>query len=204
MLNDTLQTFDPKVYAVILYMTIEKMSFCVICLALASQALFSISPIGTQASERKPAYANADKPGSDSAGTTTGAPVYDSVSRAGGVTMRVLWTVSGYVLGKDSSWSENEAKALLFKPLDITESAIIFNNRTCNGIKFERTMVTTAEFLAKKSLTAQDLGIREEKVQIIKTTCDIPGFQEYIRLGDGRLIAPINGVFFFFEPAVTR
>lgn len=80
--------------------------------------------------------------------------------------MRVLWTVSGYVLGKDSSWSENEAKALLFKPLDITESAIIFNNRTCNGIKFERTMVTTAEFLAKKSLNPKIWAFVKKKYRL--------------------------------------
>ena len=119
--------------------------------------------------------------------------------------MRVLWTVSSYVLGKGSSWSEKEAKTLIFKPLDITETSIIFNDRTCTGIKFDRELVNSGEYFSRKALvTQQELGITEEKVQVIRTTCDIPGFQEYIRLHDSRLIVPMNGVFFFFEPAMTR
>jgi hypothetical protein len=128
-----------------------------------------------------------------------------SENRAGGVSMRVLWTVSGYVVGKLSAWGEQEARALLFKPLDIKDNEIIFNNRVCKGVTFRRETVNTADYLATVwQVTPQTLGIDDEKMQVIKTNCDIPGFQEYMRLSDSRLLVPINGVFFVFEPAVAK
>src|SRR5450759_2771930 len=36
-----------------------------------------------------------------------------------GVSMRVLWTVSEYRLGTNAVWGNEEARKLLFKPLDI-------------------------------------------------------------------------------------
>jgi hypothetical protein len=122
-----------------------------------------------------------------------------------GVTMRVLWTVSGYVFGKASTMADQEAKALLFKPLDINETGIIFNNGECKGVTFRRETVDAAQYLADVwQITPQTLGIDAQKMQVIRTNCDIPGFQEYMRLSDRRLIVPIKGVFFFFEPAVTQ
>ena len=119
--------------------------------------------------------------------------------------MRVLWTVSGYVCGKASAMDEQEAKALLFKPLDIKETEIIFNSRVCKGVTFQKEMVNTALYLADVwQITPQALGIDEQKIQVITTNCDIPGFHQYMRLSNRRLIVPINGVFFFFEPAVAQ
>ena len=136
----------------------------------------------------------------------TGPVVYASnPDKAGGVSMRVLWTVSGYVLGKAPTMTEQEAKALLFTPLDIKETEIIFNGQVCKGVTFQQESVSTAEYLADvwqiKPLT---LGIDDKEFQVIKTDCDIPGFRQYMRLSDRRLIVPINGVFFFFEPAVEK
>ena len=36
----------------------------------------------------------------------------------------------------------------------------------------------------------------------MKTSCDLPGFAEYLRLKDRRLIIQVNGVFFYFTPVV--
>ena len=118
--------------------------------------------------------------------------------------MRVLWTITGYVFGKVSSWTEQEAKGFIFKPLDMTESKIVFDGRTCDGVTFERETVDAAEYLTKTwQVTPQTLNIADLQVEVIRTTCDIPGFREYVRRSDGFLIVPVNGVFFFFEPAVT-
>jgi hypothetical protein len=119
--------------------------------------------------------------------------------------MRVLWTVSGYVIGKGSAWGEQDAKALLFKPLDINDTEITFDGQTCKNVNFQQETVNAAEYLSSVwQATPQTLGIEDQELQVFKTNCALPGFQEYMRLGDGRLIVPINGVFFFFEPAVTR
>lgn len=121
-----------------------------------------------------------------------------------GSSMRVLWTVSSYIIGKNSSMDEASAQALLFKPLDITDTEIIFDGQSCQGVTFQRTTVSAADYLAGTwQTTLTELGIDFSELQVIKTNCSLPGFQEYMRLGDRRLIVPINGVFFFFTPAVT-
>jgi len=119
--------------------------------------------------------------------------------------MRVLWTVSGYVIGKGSDWGEQDAKALLFKPLDINDTEITFDGQVCKNINFRKETVYAAEYLSSAwQSTPQTLGIKDQELQVFKTDCALPGFQEYMRLGDGRLIVPMHGVFFFFEPAVIR
>jgi len=35
-----------------------------------------------------------------------------------GVSMRVLWTVSQYIIGERANWNEKEARQLLFQPLE--------------------------------------------------------------------------------------
>jgi hypothetical protein len=122
-----------------------------------------------------------------------------------GIAMRVLWTVSGYVIGKGSAWGEQDAKALLFKPLDMNDTEIIFDSQVCKNVNFQQETVNAAEYLSSVwQATPKTLGIEDQELQVFKTNCALPGFQEYMRLGDGRLIVPINGVFFFFEPAVTH
>jgi hypothetical protein len=119
-----------------------------------------------------------------------------------GTTMRVLWTISGYTIGKGATWGEQEAKAFLFKPLDINDTEIIFDGQACQGVSFQEETVNATEYLSSVwQVTPQTLGIDVQELQVFKTNCSLPGFQEYMRLDDGRLIVPIHGVFFFFEPA---
>jgi hypothetical protein len=121
-----------------------------------------------------------------------------------GSPMRALWTVSGYIIGKNSSMDEASAQALLFKPLDITDTEIIFDGQSCQGVTFQRTTVSAANYLAGTwQTTLTELGIDVAELQVIKTNCSLPGFQEYMRLGDRRLIVPIKGVFFFFAPSAV-
>lgn len=118
--------------------------------------------------------------------------------------MRVLWTVTGYVIGKEAAWGKEEAEALLFKPLDITDTEIIFDGQACQGVNFQRESAAAAAFLSNAWKTSpEELGIEAQEVQVIRTNCSLPGFQEYLRLADRRLIVPMNGVFFFFEPTVS-
>ncbi|MFH1446775.1 MAG: hypothetical protein ABIG43_05105 [Chloroflexota bacterium] len=118
-----------------------------------------------------------------------------------GMSLRVLWTVSGYVIGSSADWGETEADALLFKSLDISESEIVFNDLTCKNISFQEEIVDAEDYLADTwDINRQELGISDGQITVIKTQCDIPGFEEYVRLSDGRLVVVIHGVFFSFEP----
>jgi hypothetical protein len=121
-----------------------------------------------------------------------------------GVGMRVQWNISSYHIGKDAEWGEKEARAMLFKPLDMTSSTITFDGRTCRDVAFAKeTVATGAYFQDKFSIMPQDLGLEDKTVQVVKTDCRLPGFAEYIRLQDNRLIVPMQGVLFVFQPAVT-
>jgi hypothetical protein len=124
--------------------------------------------------------------------------------RTSGVSMRVLWTISGYKVGEGAVWGDEQARKLLFKPLDVDATEITFNGRTCHDIIFEKKIVNAKEYLANAyRTTPQALKIDEEFVEVIKTNCSLPGFAEYIRLKDRRLIIHLNGVFFYFEPAMN-
>jgi len=127
-----------------------------------------------------------------------------SVQNGTGMGMRVLWTVSDYKIGFGGEWGEDEARSLLFKPLDIRSSSITFNGQTCQGISFKSEIVDTGQYLSERyQTTPQILGVPDETIQVVRTNCPLPGFSEYIRLMDRRLIIWIDGVFFFLEPAVN-
>ena len=118
--------------------------------------------------------------------------------------MRVLWTISEYKVGEGAVWGEEEARKLLFKPLDIDADKITFDGQTCRDVIFEKKMVNAKEYLDQVyQTTPQVLGIGQERVEVVKTNCKLPGFAEYMRLRDRRLIIHLNGVFFYFKPAVN-
>jgi hypothetical protein len=126
------------------------------------------------------------------------------LAETAGVSMRVLWTISGHKVGDGAVWGEEEARKLLFKPLDIDADKITFDGQTCRDVIFEKRMVNAKEYLDQVyHTTPQALGIEQERVEVVKTNCNLPGFAEYMRLRDRRLIIHLNGVFFYFNPAVN-
>jgi hypothetical protein len=107
-------------------------------------------------------------------------------------------------VGEKAVWGEEDARKLLFKPLDIDATKITFDGQTCRDVMFEREMVNVKEYLNRVyHTTPQALGIEGEVMEVVKTNCRLPGFAEYMRLRDRRLIIHLNGVFFYFEPAVN-
>jgi hypothetical protein len=121
-----------------------------------------------------------------------------------GTSLRVLWTVSSYHILKEATWGENEARAMLFKPLDISDTAIIFDGQACRDVVFTSETVDAAMYLRERyQVTSQSLGLEEKTIKVVKTNCRIPGFDEYARLRDRRLLVPMKGVLFIFTPAVN-
>jgi hypothetical protein len=116
--------------------------------------------------------------------------------------LRVLWTVSGYVPGVGFAGDEASAQARLFDPLDIDEDQITFGGKKCVGVTFQEKTVDAADYLANTwQEKPENLGIEEfDELQVIQTNCKLFGFQEYIRLDDARLLVPYEGIFYFFEP----
>ncbi|MFH0994521.1 MAG: hypothetical protein V1844_03370 [Pseudomonadota bacterium] len=144
-----------------------------------------------------------------SCSTTTKSTAEDNIqpqspTMGSGISMRVLWTVSEYRLVANAEWGNEEARKLLFKPLDITATTITFDGKKCSEVTFKKETVTTKEYMDKLfHITPQFLGIADETIEVVKTDCNLPGFAEYLRLKDRRLVIHINGVFFFLEPFVS-
>ncbi|MFO7568887.1 MAG: hypothetical protein R6W75_03735 [Smithellaceae bacterium] len=120
-----------------------------------------------------------------------------------GVSMRALWTVSGFFIPTDSDATQEQARTLLFKPLDIGESWITFDGKTCHNLTFTHETVNPQD-VAKSYFGAipEASGNTDIALNIVKTDCDIHGFSEYLRLKDRRLVIKRDGVFFYFQPAV--
>ena len=119
--------------------------------------------------------------------------------------IRVLWTITDYVLGANFSGQEAVAKEMIFSPLDMTDTQIIFSNKMCIDVVFVEESVVIAEYLANTwQETPRSLGIEAEKEgTLIRTNCELFGFRQYLRLSDGRLVVPYNNVFYFFNPNVV-
>jgi hypothetical protein len=131
-------------------------------------------------------------------------PTHAGDVREAGMTSRVLWSVTGYRVGPGAAWGEKEAREMLFKGLDVTETSITFNGRTCDGVKFERETVETARYLKEAHRTTPGaLEMTDGTTQVIRTDCDLPGFSEYMRLRDRRLIVPMHGVLFILTPVIN-
>jgi len=129
---------------------------------------------------------------------------YPAAGVKGGMAMRVLWTVSAYHIGKNAAWGKTEAHKYLFKPLNINTSSITFDEQTCHNLTSKTEIVSAEKYLAEKyQTTPQTFNFEDKTIRIVKTNCCLSGFSEYMRLMDRRLIVPINGVLFVFEPAVN-
>lgn len=119
--------------------------------------------------------------------------------------IRVLWTISGYVIGRQFSGDEADARAMFFEPLDIDDDYIIFLDKMCVDVIFEEASVNIAEYVSKNwKETPQSLGIEDaEAAKVVWTNCSLFGFSEYLRLDDGRLVVPYNEIFYIFTPSIV-
>jgi hypothetical protein len=118
-----------------------------------------------------------------------------------GQSMRVLWIVAGYKRGTDDSWEKKDVDAMIFQTLDMDENSIRFAGKNCTDVVFKRQRQQLGPYLKRKyGITPQFIDLMDEEVDVVKTSCSLPGFSEYLRLSDSRLIVYIEGVFFILEP----
>jgi hypothetical protein len=118
--------------------------------------------------------------------------------------IRVLWTVSGYVLSRNFTGDEEEAGELLFHHLDMGNDYITFSGKQCIGVVFDRQNVNIAEYVSNEwGETPKSLRIENHEMATeVRTNCNLFGFNAYLQLSSGDLIVPYNEVFYSFEPFV--
>ena len=111
------------------------------------------------------------------------------------------WVAIRYVFGKVAAMDQAQAEAILSQPVDITATQILFQGKTCQNLITQMETVKSTDYLVTTwQITPELLGIQDTNLQVVKTNCDIPGFQEYVQLGTGQLIVWLDGVFFLFDP----
>ena len=134
----------------------------------------------------------------------TGPSVSPAEQTGQGTSMRVLWTVSSYHITENATWGEAEARAMLFKPLDISATTITFAGQACRDVEFASETVNAEKYLRERfQVTPQSLGLEEQTMQVVRTTCPLPGFGEYVHLPDKRLLVFMHGVLFVLNPRVN-
>jgi hypothetical protein len=132
-------------------------------------------------------------------------PVPAKYGSQGTKSLRVLWTISSYHLLRTATMGESEAQAMLFKPLDIGATTITFAGESCGDVLFRVEEVETEQYFKERFRIAPlALGVDQETVEVVRTNCRIPGFDEYARLRDRTLLVPMRGVVFVFTPRVNK
>ena len=110
------------------------------------------------------------------------------------------WTVTDYKFGGISAWGETESEALLDTIAEIGADSIAFNGQTCEGLTFNSSLLNPVEYFdISFRILPGTIGISQAELEVITTTCDIPGFSEFMRLDNGQLVLNIEGVFFFLD-----
>jgi hypothetical protein len=119
-------------------------------------------------------------------------------------TARPLWSVSKYKVLPGFERYEQKASEMLFKPLELTESKIEFDGQNC-FIKGLDTKVSMLDAYLEQSfgISSDYFDLVDQEVRVIRTSCQIPGFDEFIRLPGRRLMVITQGFCLFLEPVVT-
>ncbi|MCI5145119.1 MAG: hypothetical protein D3923_06210 [Candidatus Electrothrix sp. AR3] len=121
-----------------------------------------------------------------------------------GKTLKALWSITSFYFGNNPEWSEEEAKKMLFKPLFIDSSSIIFDKRSCQDIVSQTSSVDAAKYFSTKYKTMPDvISYEHDTLKVVKTNCHLEGFSEYMRLRDRRVVIHLHGIYFIFDPIVN-
>lgn len=119
--------------------------------------------------------------------------------------IRVLWTVSDYRILDPGLTDAESARALLGQPLDLDATGILFEGQRCMDPLFQSEWVDTQTYFSARfpHLHPHDLGIDDDTVEVVTTSCELPGFGEYLRLSNRRLGIFRDGIFLMFLPWVN-
>lgn len=107
------------------------------------------------------------------------------------------WQVASYVLGDKPAMSKAAAEAWLGKVVEIQETSLTFDDKTCQ-IRPSPQEVDAADYFATQfHAQSEKLGLRDRKAVVLYTECELPGFDMLFPLADGRLMFHRDGVFFY-------
>jgi hypothetical protein len=110
------------------------------------------------------------------------------------------WQITDFSTGMISLLGDANAQAYLGKQAVFASNSIAFDGQTCADVTFARHSASLSAFLGTDFATVMtDLGITQEQVDLITTTCGVFGFNSFVQVDPNTLIVNLNGTFFVFR-----
>lgn len=107
------------------------------------------------------------------------------------------WQITAFASSSTSALGDTNAQAYLGKQAVITSDSISFDGQTCANVSVQRHTVSLAGFLGLEYATlAAKLGLIQDQIDLIDTTCTVTGFQSFVQADPNTLVININGTFF--------
>lgn len=110
------------------------------------------------------------------------------------------WQVTAYEFGPNPGLGRAVADIWLGKAARFEEGALEFEDKVCSYRPVPKEVNAAEYFLAQYKIKPEALGLTEPKILLLRSECDIPGFEALFSLPDGRLLFQREGVFFYLSP----
>lgn len=114
------------------------------------------------------------------------------------------WDVISYNFGPAAAITEEEAQGYTGTAVVFGPDSISFGDETCTDVSYNGEYLTAGEYFETFYQTSTDYVYLqpEAPIAITRTTCDLPGFSEFILHDEGfpQIIINRDGVFFILYP----
>lgn len=112
------------------------------------------------------------------------------------------WQITRYGFASISAMDKAQADTWLNKIADISVTNIAFDGKTCQVTSTGRSTSTTSDyFLVGFKTNPANIGVTQDKLDVIKTNCTGTPFEQFGQLDSATIVIAWNGVFFFMTPA---
>ncbi len=107
------------------------------------------------------------------------------------------WQITEFSSSPGSALGDTDGQVYLGRQAVITADSITFNGQTCTDVNVERKTVSLAGFLGEDHADlAAKLGLTQNQIDLIDSTCALSGFQSFIQADPNTLVINLKGTFF--------
>jgi hypothetical protein len=115
------------------------------------------------------------------------------------------WKVTKYVFAEGGARDEERVSDLVGEKAKIRASGIEFGGETCTPAYFRsQTQPATGYFLAGYHTHPRKLGLKREKIQVVRTGCDNHRFDEFILLERNKMLVGMDDALLVLERPASR
>ncbi len=107
------------------------------------------------------------------------------------------WQITGFVSSLDSAPGDAGGQAYLGREATFQEDSIAFRGQTCTHVGMQRHPASVESFfgVGYANLAAK-LGLIQDQIELIDSTCALRGFQSFIQADTNTLVINLDGTFY--------